>query len=233
MTDFIKPITMILTLQALQHMGRHQLSIGLIACFRLGAAHCGSLLTETASHAAWSRLAGPLTPIDSGIPANAQRIVVHDSYTVMSTAQSHGAHGAHDAHAPCLFGMETITLESKLRGRPVLSMQLPGIRAQCFVEWAGTRDERVRKLDPQIESLRLSPRLDCAWLMYRAVTPLADARIDDIVGVSADWIAIDQPTVRPGHCLPAGTDRCTRERSRHAAERETSRQVPARSICAS
>lgn len=224
MTDFIKPITMILTLQALHHMGRRQLSVGLIACFRLGAAHCDSLLTETASHAAWARLAGPLTPIDSGIPAQAQHIVVHDGYTVVSAAQ------LHEAPAPCLLGTETIRLESRFRGQPALSVQLPRIRAQCFVEWAGTRHERVRKLDPQIESLRLTPWQDCAWLIYRAVTPLAGANIGDIAGVSADWIAIDQPTARPGHCLPAGTGQRTLERSRHAAGREASRQELARLV---
>ncbi|MCY0387687.1 hypothetical protein OVY01_10665 [Robbsia sp. Bb-Pol-6] len=225
MTDFIKPQTMILTLQALQHMGRCQLSVGLIACFRFGAAHLDSLLSETASHALWSRLVGPLIPIDSGIPAKTQRIIVHDGYTLVSAPRTE------DADPPCLFGSETITLESKLRGRPAVSIRLPGIRAQGFVEWNTPSGKQVRKLDARIEGLRVSPRLGCAWLLYRAMTPLAGACVDDIVGMTADWGAIDRPTARPGHCLPAGPDRCAVTRHRHAAEREAQRQGLAGATC--
>ncbi|MGI4857733.1 MAG: hypothetical protein ACRYHA_12635 [Janthinobacterium lividum] len=215
MKDIIKPVSMILTLQALHHMGRRQLSVGIIACFRFGAARIDSLLTETASHVAWSRLTGPLAPIDNGIPTRAQSVIVHDGYWHPLTAQPD------NAQRPYLLGTETLILNSKLRGQPSLSATLPGLRAQCFIEWAGGRGEQVRKLDPQIESLRLSPRLGCGWLLYRAVTPIASACLDDIVSVNAGWNAIDQPTVRPDR---SATEWCrsATERYRSAAEREVS-----------
>lgn len=227
MTDFIKPPTMILTLQALQYQGRCQLSVGLIACFRLTAPHLDALLTETAAHQAWSRLAGPFTPIDSGIPTKEARLIVHDGYTASPASPS----PSREAQPPLLLGTESFRLESRLSGRPRVYVRLPGIRAQCFVEWRGTRGEVVRKLDARIESLRFSPRMDCAWILHRAVTPLGRARIGDIVRVSADWGAIDQPTARPGHRLPEGADRCTVGRHRHATEREMWRHGLAGSTC--